>query len=137
MSKLSKKYSPEVRERAVGMVLSGVGEHVSRWSAIVSISGKIGCAPQTLNGRAANASFVLDALEQAIHAQRPEAGGGLVHHSDRGSQYLSKYTERLADAGLEPSVGSVWDSYEFKLVRAVGQMIRGIICKRRTPWQKQ
>jgi len=49
MSKLSKKYSPEVRERAVGMVLSGVGEHGSRWSAIVSISGKIGCAPQTLN----------------------------------------------------------------------------------------
>jgi len=46
MSKLSKKYSPEVRGRAVGMVLSGVGEH---GSAIVSISGKIGCAPQTLN----------------------------------------------------------------------------------------
>jgi transposase InsO family protein len=53
---------------------------------------------------------------------------GLVHHSDRGSQYLSiKYTERLGEAGIEPSVGSVGDSYEFKQVRAVEQMIRGII----------
>ena len=46
---------------------------------------------------------------------------GLVHHSDRGSQYLSiRYTERLGEAGIEPSVGSVGDSYEFKLVRASG-----------------
>ncbi len=51
---------------------------------------------------------------------------GLVHHSDRGSQYLSiKYTERLGEAGIEPSVGSVGDSYEFKRVCAADQMIRG------------
>ncbi len=51
---------------------------------------------------------VLDALEQALHDRRPVHRGGLVHHSDRGSQYVSiKYTERLAEAGIEPSVGSV------------------------------
>lgn len=60
---------------------------------------------------APSTSFVLDALEQAVHDRRP--CGGLVHHSDRGSQYLSiSYTERLAEAGIEPSVGSVGDSYD-------------------------
>ena len=61
----------------------------------------------------AHAGFVLDALEQAVHDRRPGKGMGLVHHSDRGSQYLSiRYTERLAEAGIEPSVGSVGDSYD-------------------------
>ena len=49
MTKTTNKYSPEVRERAVRMVLNGEGHHESRWSAILSISAKIGCAPQTLN----------------------------------------------------------------------------------------
>ena len=49
MSKTTNKFSPEVRERAVRMVLDGAGQHQSRWSAILSISAKIGCAPQTLN----------------------------------------------------------------------------------------
>ncbi len=62
--------------------------------------------------RTAQASFVLDALEQALHDRRPVKGGGLVHHSDRGVQYVSiKYTERLTEAGVEPSVGSVGDSF--------------------------
>src|SRR5882757_10107447 len=57
--------------------------------------------------------FVLDALEQALHERRPTHRSGLVHHSDRGSQYVSiKYTERLAEAGIEPSVGSIGDSYD-------------------------
>jgi putative transposase len=68
--------------------------------------------------RTAHASFVLDALEQALHDRRPAHRGGLVHHSDRGSQYVSiKYTERLAEAGIEPSVGSVGDSYDNALPR--------------------
>ena len=59
--------------------------------------------------------FVLDALEQALHERRP--AGQLIHHSDRGSQYVSiKYTERLAEAGIEPSVGSVGDGID-KLTR--------------------
>lgn len=57
--------------------------------------------------------FVLDALNQVICQRCPENGSGLVHHSGRGSQYLSiKYTERLAEAGIDPSVGSVGDSYD-------------------------
>jgi putative transposase len=65
--------------------------------------------------RTAHAGFVLDALEQALYERRPVRGGGLVHHSDRGVQYVSiKYTERLAEAGIEPSVGSVGDSYDCK-----------------------
>lgn len=56
--------------------------------------------------------FVLDALEQALYARQP-VQGGLIHHSDRGVQYVSiRYTERLAEAGIEPSVGSVGDSYD-------------------------
>jgi transposase InsO family protein len=56
---------------------------------------------------------VLDALEQAIHARRPSAEDGLIHHSDRGVQYLAmNYTQRLAEADLVPSVGSVGDSYD-------------------------
>src|SRR3546814_6721392 len=48
--------------------------------------------------------FVLDALEQALHARQPERDGALIHHSDRGSQYVSiRYSERLAEAGIEPS----------------------------------
>ena len=62
--------------------------------------------------RTAQASFVLDALEQALHDRRPAKGSGLIHHSDRGSQYVAiKYTARLTEAGVEPSVGSVGDSF--------------------------
>jgi len=63
-------------------------------------------------GQTAHAGFVADALEQAVHDRRPATRTGLVHHSNRGSQYLSiRYTERLDEAGIEPSVGSVGDSY--------------------------
>ena len=63
---------------------------------------------------------MLDALEQALHDRRPAHRGGLVHHSDRGSQYVSiKYTERLVQAGVEPSVGSVGDSYDNALAETI------------------
>jgi len=73
--------------------------------------------------RTAHAGFVLDALEQALHDRRSVHGGGLVHHSDRGAQYLSiKYSERLSEAGIEPSVGSVGES----IVVAVAETINGL-----------
>lgn len=60
----------------------------------------------------ATAGFVLDALEQAIHARRPSPEDGLIHHSDRGTQYLAmNYIQRLAEANLVPSVGSIGDIY--------------------------
>ena len=64
--------------------------------------------------RTAHAGFVPDALEQALHERRPAKGSGLIHHSDRGSQYLAiRYTERLTEAGVEPSVGSVGKRYPY------------------------
>ena len=62
--------------------------------------------------------------------------GGLVHHSDRGSQYVSiKYTERLAEAGIEPSVGSVGDSYDNALAEAINGFYKAEVIHRRGPWR--
>ena len=83
-----------------------------------------------------HAGFVLDALEQAVHERRPVKGVGLVHHSDRGSQYLSiKYTERLAEAGIEPSVGSVGDSYDNALAETINGLFKAEVIHRRGPWR--
>jgi transposase InsO family protein len=79
---------------------------------------------------------VLDALEQALHQRRPVRGGGLVHHSDRGVQYVSiKYTERLAEAGIEPSVGSVGDSYDNPLAESINGLYKAEVIHRRGPWR--
>ena len=86
--------------------------------------------------RTAHAGFVLDALEQALHERWPVRGGGLVHHSDRGVQYVSiKYTERLAAAGIEPSVGSVGDSYDNALAETINGLYKTEVIHRRGPWR--
>jgi transposase InsO family protein len=86
--------------------------------------------------RAATAGFVLDALEQAIHQRRPAKSAGLVAHSDRGSQYLAiRYTERLAEAGIAPSVGSVGDSYDNALAETVIGLFKTEVIRRRGPWR--
>jgi transposase InsO family protein len=86
--------------------------------------------------RTAHAGFVLDALEQALHERRPVQGGGLVHHSDRGSQYLAlRYTDRLAEAGIEPSVGSVGDSYDNALAETINGLFKAEVIHRRGPWR--
>ena len=75
-------------------------------------------------------------LEQALHDRRPVHRGGLVHHSDRGSQYVSiKYTERLAEAGIEPSVGSVGDSYDNALAETINGLYKAEVIHRRGPWR--
>jgi transposase InsO family protein len=77
--------------------------------------------------------LVLDALEQALHARRPDAG--LIHHSDRGSQYLSiRYGERLAEAGVAPSVGSVGDSYDNALAETINGLYKTELINHRGPW---
>jgi putative transposase len=79
---------------------------------------------------------VLDALKQALHDRRPAHRGGLTHHSDRGSQYVSiKYTERLAEAGIEPSVGSVGDSYDNALAETINGLYKAEVIHRRWPWR--
>ena len=97
--------------------------YVSTWSGFVYVAFVIDVFARRIVGwrasRSAHAGFVLDALEQALHERRP-SGGRLVHHSDRGSQYVSiKYSERLAEAGIEPSVGSVGDSYDNALAETM------------------
>jgi len=79
--------------------------------------------------------FVLDALEQALYARQPERNG-LIHHSDRGSQYVSiRYTERLAEAGIEPSVGSRGDSYDNALAETINGLYKTELIHRRGPWK--
>jgi len=89
--------------------------NVSIWTGFVYVAFVIDTDARRVVGwrvsRTAHAGFVLDALAQALHERRLLHRGGLVHQSDRGSQYVSiRYTERLAEAGIEPSVGSVGDS---------------------------
>ena len=69
--------------------------------------------------------LVLEALEQALYARRPERDGVLIHHSDHGSQYVSvRYSERLAEAGIEPSVGSRGDSYDNALAETINGLYK-------------
>jgi len=78
--------------------------------------------------------IVLDALEQAVYSRPTPAG--LVHHSDHGSQYLSiRYTERLGESGIEPSVGSVGDSYDNALAESVIGLYKTEVIRRRGPWR--
>ncbi|MQM39017.1 IS3 family transposase [wastewater metagenome] len=80
--------------------------------------------------------FVLDALEQALYARQPASSESLIHHSDRGSQYVSiRYTERLAEAGIEPSVGSRGDSYDNALAETINGLYKAEIIHRRGPWR--
>lgn len=80
--------------------------------------------------------FVLDALEQALYARQPEREDGLIHHSDRGSQYVSiRYSERLTQAGIEPSVGSKGDSYDNALAETINGLYKAELIHRRAPWR--
>src|SRR3954453_21987932 len=85
--------------------------------------------------RTAHADFVLDALEQALQDRRP-LKGGLIHHSDKGSQYVAiRYTERLLDAGIEPSVGRVGYSYDNALAETINGLFKTEVIRRRGPWR--
>ena len=113
--------------------------YVSTWSGFVYVAFVIDAYARRIVGwrvsRTAHAAFVLDALEQALHERRPTHKGGLVHHSDRGSQYVSiRYTERLAEAGIEPSVGSVGDSYDNALAETINGLYKAEVIHRRGPW---
>jgi transposase InsO family protein len=114
--------------------------YVATWAGFVYVAFVIDVYARYIVGwrvsRTAHASFVLDALEQAIHDRRPVHRGGLIHHSDRGSQYVSiKYTERLAEAGIEPSVGSVGDSYDNALAETINGLYKAEVIHRRGPWR--
>jgi len=114
--------------------------YVATWAGFVYVAFIIDAYARRIVGwrasRTAHASFVLDALDQALHERRPVHRGGLIHHSDRGSQYVSiRYTERLAEAGIEPSVGSVGDSYDNALAETINGLYKAEVIHRRGPWR--
>ena len=114
--------------------------YVATWVGFVYVAFVIDAYARRIVGwrasRTAHARFVLDALEQALHDRRPAHRAGLIHHSDRGSQYVSiKYTERLAEAGIEPSVGSVGDSYDNALAETINGLYKAEVIHRRGPWR--
>ena len=114
--------------------------YVATWAGFVYVAFVIDAFARRIVGwrvsRSMQAGFVLDALEQALHARRPVQSDGLIHHSDRGAQYLSiKYTERLAEAGIEPSVGTVGDSYDNALAETIIGLFKTEVIHRCGPWR--
>jgi putative transposase len=114
--------------------------YVATWQGFVYVAFVIDAFARRIVGwrasRTAQAGFVLDALDQALHDRRPIHRGGLIHHSDRGVQYVSiKYSERLAEAGIEPSVGSVGDSYDNALAETINGLYKAEVIHRRGPWR--
>lgn len=114
--------------------------YVSTWAGFVYVAFVIDAYARRIVGwrvsRTAHTDFVLDALGQALQERRPARSQALVHHSDRGSQYVClKYTERLAAAGIEPSVGSVGDSYDNALAETINGLYKTELIYHRGPWR--
>lgn len=112
--------------------------YVATWRGFVYVAFVIDAFARRIVGwRAASSlrsDLALDALEQALYDRDTE--GRLIHHSDRGTQYLSiRYTERLAEAGIEPSVGSRGDSYDNALAESVIGLFKTEVIRRRGPWR--
>lgn len=114
--------------------------YVSTWQGWLYVAFVIDVFARRIVGWRVSSSmhtdFVLDALEQALYDRQPRQTDGLVHHSDRGSQYVSiRYTERLAEAGIEPSVGSRGDSYDNALAETINGLYKAEVIHRRGPWK--
>jgi len=114
--------------------------YVSTWQGWLYVAFVIDVFARRIVGWRVSSSmrtdFVLDALEQALYARRPEREDALIHHSDRGSQYVSiRYSERLAEAGIEPSVGSKGDSYDNALAETINGLYKTELIHRRSPWK--
>jgi putative transposase len=114
--------------------------YVATWRGFVYVAFVIDVFARRIVGWRVSTSlatdFVLDALEQAIYNRRHDVET-LVHHSDRGTQYLSmRYTDRLAEAGIEPSVGSRGDSYDNALAESVIGLFKTELIQRQGPWRQ-
>jgi transposase InsO family protein len=112
--------------------------YVATWSGFVYVAFVIDVFARRIIGwrvaRSMSTDLVLDALEQALWAR--SGAKGVIHHSDRGSQYLSiRYSERLAEAGFEPSVGSVGDSYDNALAETIIGLFKTEVIHHRGPWR--
>ena len=114
--------------------------YVATWRGFVYVAFVIDVFARRIVGWRVSASlrtdFVLDALEQAIYDRRGAGTTDLVHHSDRGTQYLSmRYTDRLMEAGIEPSVGSRGDSYDNALAESIIGLFKTEVIQRKGPWR--
>jgi transposase InsO family protein len=114
--------------------------YVSSWQRMVYVAFIIDVFARRIVGWRVSTSmttgFVLDALNQAICQRAPSEADKLIHHSDRGSQYLSiRYTERLAEAGIDTSVGSVGDSYDNALAESIIGLFKTEVIKFLGPWK--
>jgi transposase InsO family protein len=120
--------------------------YVSTWQGFVYVAFVIDVFARRIVGWRVSSSmqtdFVLDALEQALYARAEERAGqpggqdALIHHSDRGSQYVSiRYSQRLTEAGIEPSVGSKGDSYDNALAETINGLYKAELIHRRAPWK--
>ncbi len=108
--------------------------YVATWAGFVYVASVIDTYARRIVGW--RASFVLDALKQELHDRRPTHRGGLIRNSDRGSRYMFiKYAERLAEAGIEPLVGSVDDSYDNALAETINGLQKAEVIHRRGPWR--
>jgi len=112
--------------------------YVATWAGFVYVAFVIDVFARSIVGwrvsRSMSTELVLDALEQALHARRPTEE--MIHHSDRGCQYLSiRYTERLAEAGINASVGSVGDSYDNALAETIIGLFKTEVIHERGPWR--
>lgn len=112
--------------------------YVATWSGVVYVAFVIDAFSRMIVGwrvsTSMSADLTLDALEQALWAR--EVKDRLIHHSDRGSQYLSiRYSERLTDAGIDPSVGSKGDSYDNAMAESVIGLFKSEVIYRRGPWK--
>ncbi|MEX0601521.1 MAG: IS3 family transposase [Rhodothermales bacterium] len=114
--------------------------YVATWRGFVYAAFVIDVFSRRIVGWRVSSSLrsdlALDALEQAICERQDEATDALIHHSDKGVQYLSiRYTERLSEAGIEPSVGSRGDSYDNALAESVIGLFKTEVIRRRGPWR--
>ena len=112
--------------------------YVATWKGFVYVAFVVDVFSRMIVGwrvsRSMNADLTLDALDQAIFARSP--GDDLIHHSDRGSQYLSiRYSEKLTNAGINPSVGSVGDSYDNAMAETINGLFKAEVIWRRGPWR--
>jgi putative transposase len=114
--------------------------YVSTWQGWLYVAFVIDVFARRIVGWRVSTSmrtdFVLDALEQALYDRQSGNTGALIHHSDRGAQYVSiRYSERLAEAGIEPSVGSKGDSYDNALAETVNGLYKAELIHRLAPWK--
>jgi putative transposase len=112
--------------------------YIATWSSFVYVAFVIDVFLRMIVGgreaRSMSAELTLDALEQALWARK--AKGNLIHHSDRGSQYLSiRYSECLTEAGIKASVGIVGDGYDNALAETINGLFEAEVIHRRGPWR--